>query len=278
MLNFRANHRKVALSEKEAIISSANPHDASGYHSNIAFSVKGPILHQIALSEQAVIRFSSNPAYAVNISAIQASPTAVPTETDVRWITEGKIRTQWLEILNQVEQGDEVDIAMFYLSDRKIVEAIEKAAKTGATVRLILDANKDAFGREKNGIPNRQIAHELLKKIKSPNLSIRWYYTQGEQFHSKLMAARLYSTKTFYVIGGSANLTKRNIGDFNLEADVCVRTPLESPLRKELAQYFNRMWNNESGYFTDDHESYADASRWKTLLYRIQDFTGACTF
>lgn len=33
LLNFKANHRKVIATEKQAIVTSANPHDASGYHS-----------------------------------------------------------------------------------------------------------------------------------------------------------------------------------------------------------------------------------------------------
>ncbi len=42
MLNFKANHRKILITENEALITSANVHDASAYHSNIAlwFPVK----------------------------------------------------------------------------------------------------------------------------------------------------------------------------------------------------------------------------------------------
>ncbi|HWO95509.1 MAG TPA: hypothetical protein VNM45_04020 [Bacillus sp. (in: firmicutes)] len=36
-----ANRRKVIAADKTTIISSANPHDASGFHSNAAFQVKG---------------------------------------------------------------------------------------------------------------------------------------------------------------------------------------------------------------------------------------------
>lgn len=277
MLNFRANHRKVALSEKEAIISSANPHDASGYHSNIALSVKGPILQEIAKGEQAVIRFSSNPSYTVDFGAIEDSESMKTDPVEVRWLTEGKIREQWLEILQKAGKDDRIAIAMFYLSDRKIVEALKQAASRGAEIRMILDANKDAFGREKNGIPNRQVTHELMK-LDLPNLNIRWYHTSGEQFHSKLMTAEINSQNAFYLVAGSANLTKRNIGNYNLEANLAVRTELESPLQKELSSYFDKMWSNKKGYFTENYAAYADDSWFKTFIYRLQDFTGACTF
>ena len=54
--------------------------------------------------------------------------------------------------------GDSIDVAMFYLSDRDTIGALLAAAKRGVTVRVILDPNKDAFGRTKNGIPNRSVS------------------------------------------------------------------------------------------------------------------------
>ncbi len=50
---------------------------------------------------------------------------------------------------------------MFYLSERQIIKALIAAQQRGVQVRVLLDPNKDAFGREKNGIPNRQVAAEL---------------------------------------------------------------------------------------------------------------------
>ena len=66
LLNVKANHRKVVVSEKTAIVSSGNIHDASAYHSNIAFEVTGPIIGDILQSEQAVLDISGGgevPAY-----------------------------------------------------------------------------------------------------------------------------------------------------------------------------------------------------------------------
>src|SRR5690625_2307706 len=58
LLNVKANHRKVIISEKEAMVTSGNPHDASGFHSNIAFKVKGNILKDLMKTEKAVVQFS----------------------------------------------------------------------------------------------------------------------------------------------------------------------------------------------------------------------------
>ncbi|MEK1832278.1 hypothetical protein AAAC51_35465 [Priestia megaterium] len=58
MLNVKANHRKVVATDQSVIISSANPHDASFYNSNMAFEVKGNIIGDVVKSEQAVSDFS----------------------------------------------------------------------------------------------------------------------------------------------------------------------------------------------------------------------------
>ena len=195
----------------------------------------------------------------------------------VRWVTEEKIRKQWIEIIDEAQKGDSIDIAMFYISERKVIRALKRAIKRGVDIRMVLDANKDAFGRQKNGIPNRQVASELMHTADG-NLQIFWYHTEGEQFHSKLMAATLLSQERFFTIGGSANLTRRNICDYNLEADVCIRTPLQSELRHEISDYFERICTNRDGTFTDSYETVADDSLVKKWIYRFQEFTGACTF
>src|SRR5699024_11881967 len=58
LFNVKANHRKAGATEKNAIISSANPHNESGFASNIAFKISGDIIHDIVDAEQAVINYS----------------------------------------------------------------------------------------------------------------------------------------------------------------------------------------------------------------------------
>lgn len=61
LLNVKANHRKAVVTEKEAMVTSSNPHDASGFHGNIALKVTGPIINDILKSEEAVSLFSGGP-------------------------------------------------------------------------------------------------------------------------------------------------------------------------------------------------------------------------
>ncbi|MFO7176930.1 hypothetical protein QJS77_15990, partial [Enterococcus faecium] len=62
LLNIKANHRKVMVTENEGFVLSANPHDASGHHSNVGVQLKGPILKEIVEGEQAVATFSEGDA------------------------------------------------------------------------------------------------------------------------------------------------------------------------------------------------------------------------
>src|SRR5262249_17786629 len=63
LLNFKANHRKVIVADAAdgtltALVTSANPHDASSAHSNVALRFSGTLAEQVVGSELAVARFS----------------------------------------------------------------------------------------------------------------------------------------------------------------------------------------------------------------------------
>ncbi|OEH92845.1 phospholipase D family protein [Bacillus solimangrovi] len=271
LLNFKANHRKVLVTEKQGLITSANPHDASGYHSNIAFIVKGSILQDLLESEMAIIRFSGE-----DVPNIQI-PNNV-NENDglkVQLLTEGKIRQEMLDVIKATEADDIINIGVFYLSERTLIKELINSANRGVTVNVVLDPNKDAFGRQKNGIPNRQVAYELTKKSDG-KINIRWYNTNGEQFHTKMMFVQSGDQATAFA--GSANFTRRNIRDYNLETDFKITIPKTHPLETELDNYFERIWNNDSGTYTVDYEQYQDHSKFKYMLYRFQEWSGISTF
>ena len=139
-----------------------------------------------------------------------------------------------------------------------------------------MDPNKDAFAREKSGIPNRQVAWELVKKSKE-KIKIRWYDTKGEQQHSKITIIRKANGDVIVFLG-SANLTKRNIGDFNLEMNAKVSTPVGTRFETEVSFLFDKFWNNNEGHFTIDFEEYKDTSLRKYWLYRFQEASGLSSF
>ncbi|MFZ5966725.1 MAG: phospholipase D family protein [Bacillota bacterium] len=270
LLNFKANHRKVIATEKSTLICSANPHDASGNHSNIAFVLEGEIIQDVIASEKAVAELSDGD-MVVSGSADDISEGNI----EASLITEGKIRKHVLEAIQNTVSGDSIRLGMFYLSERKIIRELIKASERGVNIRLILDRNVDAFGLEKNGIPNRPVANELQKKSNGA-IQIKWYNTHGEQFHSKLIFIR--QKEKSLIVGGSANFTRRNIGDYNLETDVKIIAHNDEKVVQDVSNYFERLWNNEGGLYTLDYEQHKDESKIKTLIYRFQEWSGLSSF
>ncbi|MEJ0036344.1 MAG: phospholipase D-like domain-containing protein [Gammaproteobacteria bacterium] len=289
LVNFKANHRKVIIGDDGGpglvgIVASANPHDGSSSHSNVAVRIAGPALAPLLASEMEVARFSGwNGVIAVEPSRIAPAAndsTKLEAGQIVRTqvITEGAIRDTVVEHIQAAVRGESIDIAMFYISDRKVIDALVDAADRGVSIRLILDPNKDAFGHEKNGIPNRPVASELVAASNGA-IHVRWYRTHGEQFHTKLVM--VYGAERVWMSLGSANLTRRNIGDYNLEANVAIETARASPLGTQVLEYFDTLWANRAGLgieYTADFGVYADPTQANYWLYRIMESTGLSTF
>jgi len=271
LFNVKANHRKVVVTDKTAIVSSANPHDASGYHSNMAFEVQGDIIDDVVKTEKAVADFSSN------VQVPKLSYEKAPSgDIGVQLLTEGKIYKEIISTLDHVQSDDEVWVGMFYLADRQVVKKLIQASNKGAKVRLILDPNVNAFGQEKIGLPNRPVAAELLDDS-SNKIQVRWYNTAKEQYHPKTLFVRGKGEST--IIGGSANFTKRNLDDLNLETNVKITADSDEAIMKEMTQYFTRLWGNEDATYTLPYEKYENKMTiFQTLLYRIQKMLSFTTY
>lgn len=298
LLNFKANHRKLLVTdgadELHAFIASANPHDGSSAHRNVALRFSGDGAADLLVAERELLLMSgaveevrqldetllglgvSLPDPAALQEASYAQPAAPPIlgEPTVQVLGESRILDAVLEALEQASAGDAVDLAMFYLSDRSIIEALKSARARGARVRVLLDVNKDAFGRQKNGVPNRPVAAELVES----DVDVRWCATTGEQCHAKWLHVSQASAGHVFFLG-SANFTRRNLHDLNMETDVQVRTVSESPLADEMVTFFDRQWNNSNGRtYSLDYDDYANDSLWLTLQYRFMEMSGLSTF
>ncbi len=272
--NFKANHRKTLVVDEgndwTAMVTSANPHDGSSGHSNIALrfsgsSVGAVVQSELKIAELANVALPPRP-------AIQPIP-ATHTEASLEVLTEAAIRDALLETVARSEASDTLDVAVFYLSHRPLVEALKAAHDRGVQVRVLLDPNKDAFGRQKNGIPNRPVGAELHKA----GITVRWCNTQGEQCHSKMLM-RQGKTQAELILG-SANFTRRNLDNLNLETSVRLVTPANHPVMREASQTFLRRWENRHGEkHSLDYEAYADEVAWKKVLYRVMEFSGWSSF
>ena len=187
-------------------------------------------------------------------------------------LTEGKIERRTIKEIDSTNAGDTIDIAMFYIADRDIVKALKRADDRGVSIRMLLDPNKDAFGREKNGTPNRQVAHELIQSSDG-NTTIRWCDTHGEQCHSKLLIIEKNDRMT--MMQGSANYTKRNLQDYNLETNIVITGKKDEAIFSDVEAFFETQWNNEKNkFYSTAYETYEENSTYKNIIYRLKEFTG----
>lgn len=268
LANFKGNHRKVLISEKEALLASANPHDPSAHHSNVAMVFRGKSMEDLIKTES--IFFDKLPDVIENFKAEE-----VTSPYKLRVITEGKIYDEISKNIKETKKGDEINLGIFYLSEFRILRELGEAAKRGVDVKIIADLNKDAFGLEKNGSPNRPALSELKEDY--PDINIRWYQTSGEQFHTKFIYFD-FKDKDPLAILGSANYTRRNLDNFNLETNLAVEMEKDSPMAGEMRNYYARIWNNEDGDYTLPLEDFYESRFFMRILWKIQEKTGLCTW
>ncbi len=276
LANFKANHRKTLVVDSNQIlvglVTSGNPHDASSAHGNIALEFTGPSVNDLLATEQAVLDFS-NPDSKRLTTSNNFSP-QLSSLTTLQVLTERKILDYVIETLNNSDKGDRIDLSMFYFSHRGIIKALINAHERGASLRVLLDPNEDAFGKKKNGMPNRQVASELNKA----GIPIRWCDTHGEQCHSKMMLTRPENGRAELILG-SANFTRRNLNDLNLETSVVLVGAPDIQAITDATAFFELRWHNGPNQnFSRPYEYYADESRWRYWRYRIMEFTGLSTF
>ena len=273
LFNFKANHRKTLVVDTaegwKTLVTSMNPHDGSSRHSNVALVVTGNTAVDVLKTEQTVAKMSGTELPIVILGEYEAAK----TEPQVQVLTEQAILDATLKLIDAAKKQDQIDLAMFYLSERQTIQALIAAQERGVQLRVLLDPNKDAFGRQKNGIPNRQVASELHQA----GIPVRWCNTQGEQCHSKMIIKR--SGNASELILGSANFTARNIKNYNLETDLRVVGSTQAQVFQDADQYFNTAWSNLEGkQMSVDYAQYADESKLKYALYRFMEWSGLSTF
>ena len=273
LFNFKANHRKTLVVDTvdgwKTMVTSMNPHDGSSRHSNVALVVSGNTAIDVLKTEQSVGLMSKANFPVIIVGEFEAEK----SDPQVQVLTEKAIYDAVLKLINSAKPKENIDLAMFYLSERKIIKGLVAAHERGVNVRVLLDPNKDAFGRQKNGIPNRQVASELHKA----GVPVRWCNTQGEQCHSKMIVKS--GVGKAELILGSANFTARNLKNYNLETDFRVVGQTQDVVFKDAEQFFNRAWTNLDGHpLSVEYSQYADESKLKYALYRFMEWSGLSTF
>lgn len=296
MANFRANHRKTLVVDDgngwAGLVTSANPHDASSRHDNIALRFDGDAALDLLASERLLAGWSSGGDSAPGrwpeasgqqarrlAPAASAEKTALEdAEPRLRILTDAAIRDALLGRIAQAKRGDRLDIAVFYLSHRPLVEALKQASARGVAVRVLLDPNRQAFGMAKSGVPNRPVADELARA----GIDVRFCVTHGEQCHTKLLlhrAAGRQPARPAAMILGSANYTRRNLDNLNLETSVELVGRTDTPALAQAAALFERQWHSRKDRRTSEPPSAESApGALKHWRYRLMEATGLSTF
>jgi hypothetical protein len=146
------------------------------------------------------------------------------------------------------------------LSDRRLIAATLHAAARGAHVQLLLARNR---------MPNRAVAGEVLRGG-GGRIEVRWYRDPGAP-HPKLLLVR--HRTDLWMNWGSANFTRRNLGDLNLEAGVELRMPARSAPARAVSDYFAKAWVGAAADMDGAQVSAADY--WH---YRLAEATGLSSF
>ena len=272
-LNFKGNHRKVVVTDNEdslvGLVSSANPHDASCANTNVACKFSGAAVNDLLTTENSVLNLCGRTP--LTFIANTSEPTS---DVTVQVLTEGAIKSAALDIINELKCDERLILAFFFLADRDVIQALKNAAGRGVHLRVLLDPNKDSFGQAKHGIPNRPVAAELVKS----GIEVRWSHTHGEQCHQKMLLGVNDKSQAKLLLG-SANMTRRNLDDFNLETNILIRAPLSAAAMTGVMTHFDSLWNNQlNQLFSVPYEHYRDESLLKLGFYRFMESTGFSTF
>ena len=334
-LNVKADHKKVFLNEKEVLVSSANIHDPSYFHENIAIYTDGPIVKDVLHDLQLVAKFSdseinvddSNKETKSRIEMDLADKTKIKKDTmnignledknndmihleenisdskknekdekeslsfnsgkneitdtegktyKIQYLSEGAIGKHLDADIDSLKSGDELLMGMYFLADRGVIDRLIKAANRGVKIRIIFDRSRDAFGMSTNGLPNKPVSKKLKKKTKG-KIEIKWYFTNNEQYHTKITLMKK-TDGSVIINAGSANLIKKNIRGYIMDSNFRILTTQDSKISKDVYTYFDRLWENKDGLFTINFDDEPTTSGFSDFMYKILDATQLGSF
>jgi hypothetical protein len=285
--NYQRSHRQLLICDDgagtiQALIFSRALNAEAAIHSATALQLSGPALEPLLESEFALAQFSGwsdgGAMQARSQRLLQqqrlASLPADKVTARARVVTEGAIATAVLARIAATGSGDRIEIAALYLSQRELLQALLDAARRGVIVRLLLDPGKDGYGYARSGIPNREAASELVAASDGA-VRVRWYRTHGELFSPGLLL--VHSGASSWLMIGTAELSRRDLGDFDLAAAVITDLPADASAAADALAWFDMLWfNRASGgiEYTTDADVYTDASQLRYWQYRLFEAMG----
>jgi hypothetical protein len=255
-LNSKADNRQVLVADDgSGGWVSIIPASSNG---NLAVQIAGGLARDIAASELQIAAWSSDD------DRLPAAPRAQGPglgSIDARFLTEGAIRGAVLDALAAAGAGDEVSVAAHAIGDRPLIGAALRAAARGARFRVLLDPGSQ---------PNRAVAAEL-ERASGGRIEVRWSAPARMQSPASLLMVR--HGGEFWAGVASAELTRPNLGDFNLEAAIELRLPERTAAARTLSEHFAAQWSAGAPY-----SRYADESTAAYWRYRVLQAGGLAAF
>ncbi len=186
---------------------------------------------------------------------------------DVRFLTEGAIAVVLLDDIRAAGSGDEISVAVETLADRRLIAALLAAAGRGVRVQVLLGAKR---------MPNSSVAGELTRGG-AGRIEVR-RHADAAGSHLNLLSVRHRADS--WVNLSSANFTRRDLNDLNLEAGVELRMPARAVPARAAADYFARLWAgaDAAGTAAAGATDVAQVSAAEYWRYRLAEATGLSSF
>lgn len=180
---------------------------------------------------------------------------------DARFLTEGGIQSALLDAVAAAGREDQISIAVEDFSHRPLIIAAIAAAWRGAHLRVLLSRNR---------VPNRAVADELLRDG-GGRIEVRWNPDDPTVARPSLLAVR--HRNDLWLNVSSANFTRRNLDDLNLEAGVDLRMPVRAAPARAVLEYFDGIWSAATA-----KSGVADPGAVAYWRYRFAEATGLSSF
>jgi PLD-like domain len=275
LANLKSSNRRVLITDDghgalTALTGTAEPAMASSIDSVTALQISGPSVQPLLDSELQLARaFGWNGNLALADAA--PAPTADTGMLNIRWLGEGALRDALLEHIAAATDTDTIDIASDSLSERGLIEALLAASHRGVSVRMILDPYKSAsLWRSANQV----VGSELLA-ASDGRIHVAWYRTHSEQFRAALVI--IHGSGSVWMAAGSASLTRRDLGDYDLALDAALSGPVTATPLVGAQEFFDTLWNDRGPpgiEYTADADTWADPSQLRYWAYRLMEVLG----
>ena len=199
LVNFKANHRKVIIADDGRRRSHGHRRFGQPTRCQQRPFQRGHACHGPGAADAAAERDGGRPL--LRLARHYQLPTqrraAASPETDQRhlrrrkWhecrvITEGGILATLLERIDAAGQGDNIDIAMFYLADRARRRSAAGSEPPRRRDPAHPGSQQGCLRSPEVRHPEQPVASELVS-ASDGKIHVRWYRTHGEQFHTKLV-------------------------------------------------------------------------------------------